>query len=126
MQKLIVLLHTTAIKLSIFPARHFGNNANRETAKRLGQWATRLYILLLIVSFAVVVLYTIVQPQPSTKIFHKPSFDFYNHLKQEYGDNLKCSCSSVASIYNRFVNIAPRFHQVGTYYCRVHAIVDAL
>jgi hypothetical protein len=118
-QELIVLLYTTAINLNIFRVQDFGNNVNRAKAKRLGQWTTRLYILLLIIALVILVLYTIVQPQALTKTFNKPVFDFYNRLRQEYGDALKCSCSSIASIYNQFVNVEPEFHQVSTYHCNV-------
>ena len=100
-QKLMVLLYSTAINLNTFPTRHFGSNVNRATAKRLGQWTTRLYILLLIIALVILALYTLVRPQALTKTFDKPSFDVFNRLRQQHGDALKCSCSSVASQYSQ-------------------------
>ena len=111
---MIVLLYTTAINLNVFPARQFGSDINRVTAKSLGQWTTRLYIVLLASISLIFVLYTLVQPQASTKTFHQPTFDFYNRLRKEYGVALKCSCSSVASMYDEFVAMEPVFHQVST------------
>ncbi|CAF3966308.1 unnamed protein product [Adineta steineri] len=85
---------------------------DRMTNQRLGQWATRLYIILFIVGLFILTIYTFVQPQKQTKIFEKPSLNVYHHLNEKYGDQLKCSCSLIASTYNQFVNIEPLFHEV--------------
>lgn len=81
-------------------------------AKRLGRWATRLYILLLFISFVVFFLYIVVRPQISTAVFDKPSFDLYNVLKQENGDKLECSCSNISSVYRGLVTLEPLFYEV--------------
>ncbi|UJR22662.1 hypothetical protein I4U23_025701 [Adineta vaga] len=119
-QKLKKLMSTIVINLNFFPSRHFGNNVNQATAKRLSQWTTRLYIFLLIIIVIILALYSIAQPQVMTKIFNKPSLNIYNHLKQEYKDTLKCSCTSIASTYNQFVNITAKFHQI----CTSHFVSD--
>lgn len=85
------------------------------TARRLGRWTTRLYIVLLIVGLAILVVYTAVQPQALMKTFDKPPFHLYNHLIENYGDKLTCSCSLIASPYNLYVNIEPIFHEVRRY-----------
>ncbi|CAF3922339.1 unnamed protein product, partial [Rotaria sordida] len=82
------------------------------TTKRFGQWATRLYIILLIIGLIILALYTIVQPQTLTKNFEKPSLNLYNELQQDHGDTLKCSCSVIASTYNQFITIKPIFHEI--------------
>ena len=105
-------LYSVLVNLNIFPLRYFGSNVNQMTAKRLGQWTTRLYIVLLVTGFAILVLYTVVQPQALTKTFDRPSFNFYNHLIQDYGDKLTCPCSLIASPYNLYVKIEPVFHEV--------------
>ncbi|CAF1660120.1 unnamed protein product, partial [Adineta ricciae] len=110
--KLIILWKGTLLNLNIFPQRYFSSNVSQMTAKRLGQWATRLYIIFLILFFAVFSLAIIVQPELSTKIFHQPSFDLYNDLKQQYGDQLECSCSTISSLYREFITIEPIFHEV--------------
>ena len=116
-QKLIVLLSTTAINLNMFPASHFGDNVNRATAKRLGQWTTRLYILLLIVTIGILALYTIVQPQTLTIPLNKLDLAAYDRLKRKAGDRLNCPCSSIATPYKNLVAIiSPKFHQVSTYH----------
>ncbi|UJR24329.1 hypothetical protein I4U23_027296 [Adineta vaga] len=85
---------------------------DRITVKRLGQWSTRLYIILFITSLVILTLYTIIRPESQTKMFEKPSIDHYNHLIQKYGNHLKCFCSSIALKHNEFVILKPQFHQI--------------
>ncbi|CAF4149603.1 unnamed protein product, partial [Adineta steineri] len=66
-------------------------NVDPITAKRLGRWATRLYIALFIGGLGVLTV--------------------YKDLKQLYGDKLKCPCSVIASVYSRFMEIKPIFHK---------------
>ncbi len=82
------------------------------TTKRIGQWSTRLYIVLLIIGLAILALYSVIQPQRLTKTFTRPSFNVYNQLIQDYGNELKCSCSLIASTYDQFIKIEPVFHEV--------------
>ncbi|CAF1440027.1 unnamed protein product [Adineta steineri] len=111
-QKLITYLYTKLVNLNIFFVRDFGSNIDRTTAKRLGQWATRLYMILLVVGISVLAAYIIFQPETLTKKFDQPSLDLYNQLFQRYGDELKCSCPSITSTYNRFVTVEAIFHQI--------------
>ncbi|CAF3816842.1 unnamed protein product, partial [Adineta steineri] len=46
MRSLIKLLRTTLNGLNIFSLRDMGSGMDLITVKRLGQWATRLYIAL--------------------------------------------------------------------------------
>ncbi|CAF1446796.1 unnamed protein product [Adineta steineri] len=112
LSKIRTLIYTKLIDLNIFPLWSFGSDTNRMIAKRLGQMATRLYILLLMISFTIVALYTIIQPQLITKTFSNPSFNLYNNLVQKHKTTLQCQCSSISSTYNHYVEITPVFHQV--------------
>jgi hypothetical protein len=115
-RKLATFLYNTAVNLKIFSLRDFGSDVNRTTAKQLGQYATRLYIILFSICLVVLTLYTIVQPQALTKTFDEPLINAYKGLIQDYGDKLKCSCSLIASPYHRFVEIEPVFHEVRKYF----------
>jgi hypothetical protein len=105
-------VYTALFNLNIFALRDLGSNVDRTKAKRHGIWATRLYVVSLITSIIILVLYTIIQSRTQTKTFHNPSFDIYNHTKQLYGDQLRCPCSFVASQYSKFVTIEAVFHEV--------------
>ncbi|CAF1397174.1 unnamed protein product [Adineta ricciae] len=116
--KLIILksinsLYKTLINLNIFLRRDFSSDTNLEEAKYLGQWSTRLYILLFILCNLIFILYTVVQSEPITKLFDQPpSFDRYNHLRGVYGEKLKCPCSNIASKYETFLQIQPKYHPI--------------
>ncbi|CAF0935223.1 unnamed protein product [Adineta steineri] len=112
MQKLGKLIYNTVVDLNLFPARNFSSHINPMTAKRLGEWTTRLYIILFIVGLFVLLVYTIARRQTVTKTFNQPSFILYNRLHHEHQDKLECSCSFIASKFKRFVEIEAKFHQI--------------
>ncbi|CAF1046530.1 unnamed protein product [Adineta ricciae] len=98
--------------LNIFPARTFGSTRDRRTIKCLGQWATRLYIVLLAISLTILALHTIIQPQVLTKTYPKPSLRTYNTLINGHGKQLQCPCSAISSAYDRYLQIHAEFHQI--------------
>lgn len=105
-------LHEVLANLNIFLLRDLGSNIDLIKAKRLGRWATRLYIVLLIITMIILFLYAVIQPQTVTKTFDKPSLNHYNNLIRNYGNGLKCSCSLIASKHDQFTKIEPIFHEV--------------
>ena len=109
----IKLLYTRLNDLNIFPLRDFHNDVDRMTAKRLGRWTTRLYLILFLTAISIVIVYTTVRPQTMTKTFDTPSLAFYHHLEQQYENELRCPCSTIATEYMTFVEIEPIFHEVG-------------
>ena len=111
-QKLLKTLYDVFINLNVFPRHTFRNDIDQITAKYYGRMATRLYFILLIVCSVILILYTVIQQQIMTKEFNEPSFERYNELVQKYGDQLKCSCSSISSTYGQFIEIKPIFHEV--------------
>ncbi|CAF1690589.1 unnamed protein product, partial [Adineta ricciae] len=108
----IILLYSTIINLNIFSSRNFGHDVDRVTVKRLGQWATRLYMVLFTIGIIIFTSYTTIKPYVGRKTFDKPSFDIYNKLYEKYDERLKCSCSLISFTYDRFVNINLTFHQI--------------
>jgi hypothetical protein len=92
--------------------RDFGSSVDRMTAKRLGQWATRLYMVLFVVGLVILGIYNAARPTTKTADFDVSSLSSYERLFQKYGNELKCTCSSIASKYDRFVKIEAVFHEV--------------
>ncbi|CAF1552686.1 unnamed protein product, partial [Adineta ricciae] len=111
-KELIRLIHNELINLNLFPPWTFGSNVDRATSKHFGQLSTRLYIVLLIGTFVILALYTVVRPQPLKKTFLSPSLHIYNSLIQEHGNELQCPCSRISSQYTNHVTIKSIFHQV--------------
>ncbi|UJR17510.1 hypothetical protein I4U23_004405 [Adineta vaga] len=113
-------LWTALIELNIFSIRDFGTNIDRNMGLRWGQWATRLYVSLLIIGLASFIIHSTIEPRTLIKTFDKPLFKSYNHLKHKYGEKLRCSCSSIASTYRQYTTIEPIFHQI----CKSQFISD--
>ncbi|CAF0862711.1 unnamed protein product [Adineta steineri] len=111
-QNMIKLLSKTLIELNIFSSSDFESSIDRLTATYNGRWATRLYILLFLSTFTILIFYTMIQPHSVTKTFDQPSFNSSEQLRKIYGNKLKCSCSQIASTYNKFVEIIPEFHPI--------------
>lgn len=109
---LFTLLRITITELNIFRLRDLGSDVDRVIAKRYGIWATRLYFILFLSGLTVIMFYTSIQPHAFIKNFSEPSFRYYNYLRKTYGDDLKCTCSKIASTYNQFVEIDSVFHSV--------------
>ncbi|CAF4116566.1 unnamed protein product, partial [Adineta steineri] len=112
LSKLITFLSIKVLNLNIFPARIFGSKIDRITVKHLGQWSTRLYLILLSIIFVILTLYTLIQPQTLTKSFAAPSLNFYQNLMNEHSDELECPCSLISSPYDEYLQIQPIFHQI--------------
>jgi hypothetical protein len=96
----------------MFPRQNFGTNIDRSRNKRLGRLTTRLYIVLLIIGYLILILRTIFQPRILTKTVDKPTLMTYNHLMLDHSDTLQCPCSLISSMYERYITIEPTFHQV--------------
>ncbi|CAF1624471.1 unnamed protein product, partial [Adineta ricciae] len=105
-------LSTKLLDLNIFASSDFGSNVDPLAAKNYGRWATRLYVILFLSSFIILTFYTIIQSHVVTTTFTQPLFDIYEGLQENYGKQLKCLCSQIASTYNEFVVITPEFHPI--------------
>ncbi|CAF1166746.1 unnamed protein product [Adineta ricciae] len=112
MRQIFKRVYLELINLNIFCKRDFGHSINQEIAKRLGRWATRIYILLLIFGFVILAVYTVIKPVSITKTFPNPSLDTYDKLRSVYGDQLQCSCSFVSLVHRQFIEVQPKFHQI--------------
>jgi hypothetical protein len=99
--------------LNIFPLRSFGN-IDRDNAKHLGRFSTRLYLFLLVVSLTTFGLYTFVQYEIFTKTIDNPSMTDYQQLlahASQYQSTVNCPCSTTSVAYKNFLEIKPSFHQ---------------
>ena len=115
LRKVVKLLCTRLVTFNMFPPRNFGSRLDQNKAKRLGQWTTRLYIVLLVASVVIWALRSAIEPRILTKSYTNPTFDEYRRLSRTHGDALQCPCSSISLKYEQFVRINPVFHQVRTH-----------
>ena len=74
--------------------------------------STRLFIILLTISLAILLLYTSLATVTKTVIVKTPTLDQYSHLYTEYPETLTCACTKISIDYEKLVNIQYSFHQV--------------
>lgn len=82
-----------------------------ERSLRIQRWSTRLYIPLLFGAMCVLLVYTIIQVQARQIEVLNPSISTYMDLYAKY-DNVKCPCTQISVLYERFLELSPLFHQV--------------
>ncbi|UJR12441.1 hypothetical protein I4U23_016617 [Adineta vaga] len=111
-QNRLKYMRTILTELNVFYRRDFSSNIDQRTAKYLGQWATRLFLILFSVALIILSLYTMVVSRTVTTIYTKPDLNMYTDLFQRYGSELKCPCSSIAFPYKDFIRVKARFHEV--------------
>lgn len=112
MQQLIKLIYTAVVELNLFPPRHFTSSVSRAQSKRLGQLATRLYMILLVIGLSILIFRTVFEPRILKETIDKPSLSAYNDLLVQHGETLECPCSNISLIHGRYVSVEPAFHQV--------------
>ena len=77
------------------------------------RWSTRLYIILLLISFLVLIVYTALGTRTIYVVEKNPSVDRFLSLQLKYSDTLKCPCSQSTIRYEQFIEILdPVYHQV--------------
>ncbi|CAF3912120.1 unnamed protein product [Adineta steineri] len=98
------------------------DNTNRAVSIEQQCLATRVYILLLIISLIILVIYTSLTYYLSTFTITNPSFEQYQQLQQRYGsDAVSCPCSRSSITYSAFIKLECDFHPV----CTSHFISDS-
>jgi hypothetical protein len=75
-------------------------------------WSTRLFMVLFLVAFSVLVIMTTVSKQLITAIVENPTVETYNNLESKYGDQVQCPCSNIDTPLGAYINITVTFHQV--------------
>lgn len=98
--------------LNIFPLQSFGTIIDRDRAKRLGRWTTRLYIILFSSSMIIFALYALIRPEIVADTIRNPSINDYQQFLQRSSSEIDCPCSIISVPYESFLRLEPSFHQV--------------
>ncbi|CAF1558151.1 unnamed protein product [Didymodactylos carnosus] len=75
---------------------------------------TRLFVILLIVSLVVLVLYTSLMNITTTITVNSPAIAQYTALYMDYSATLTCYCTTISMPYQKFISIHSTYHQVCT------------
>jgi hypothetical protein len=74
--------------------------------------STRLFIILLMLSMTVLLLYTSLITVTKTNSVERPNLEQYSQLYSTYSQTLTCSCSKISINYRKFIRIQYTLHQV--------------
>ena len=105
-------------QLSELPRRFFALNLfyNRHKSSvltvRSEVRATRLYVLLFISIFIILVLYNVLEDERVTITIPQPTQTTYEHLYSSFNSSLQCPCSQITIPYRSFVNMSTALHQI--------------
>ena len=74
--------------------------------------ATRLYVILFISIFIILLLYNVLEDETVTITIQQPTQTTYEHLYSSFSSSLQCPCSQITLPYRSFVEINTRLHQI--------------
>ena len=105
--QLKILLKKSIIELNIFK-----NDLTTDHHVRYQRYATRLYIIILIISVAVLAFFSSLSKQIHRETVLNPTKSEYGQLRETYPNSLVCPCTSISMNYSTFITIQPHYHQV--------------
>ncbi|CAF1430382.1 unnamed protein product [Adineta ricciae] len=73
---------------------------------------TRIFVLLLGISFTVVVIYFLSTKDIYQKTVPHPTESVYLQLKTKYNDDATCSCTQLSTSFGKFISITPTYHPI--------------
>ena len=74
--------------------------------------ASRIYLVLLMISIAIVSLFVGLSQQTHSIAVDSPTETQFEYLYSQYSTELKCPCSQIAIPYEKFLNVSPLMHQL--------------
>jgi len=95
---------------------NFFKNRNKRSIEQIQRQrvSTRIFIILLIISLVVLLVYISFENVTQTMTVKNPSIEQFNVLYQQYSDSLQCPCKTSSITYQNFIRFRPQFHAVCT------------
>ncbi|CAF1557465.1 unnamed protein product [Adineta ricciae] len=88
------------------------NNSTDQQEIQYEIYATRIYIVLLILSLIIVAMYTLLIKEIHRKIIQNPTEFEYIQLEEIYFNSLSCPCQSTSIAYRNILNFDVQYHQI--------------
>ncbi|UJR12169.1 hypothetical protein I4U23_016346 [Adineta vaga] len=101
------MIKTKVVHLNLFQTR---STNNHKIKKQL--YSTRFYIIILIISFPILLSYTLLNQKLITITVQLHSLNQYDNLRMKYPTTITCPCSTISIGYNRFIELNPFYHQI--------------
>ncbi|CAF1258699.1 unnamed protein product [Adineta ricciae] len=90
----------------------FQHYPSSERQIRYQCYATRVYLICMIISVIVLAFYSLMIKTNQSKTIGNPTESQYTELERQHLQSLSCPCSSISMPYSRFLTIQPEYHQV--------------
>jgi len=74
--------------------------------------STRIFIVLMIITLSILVLYTSLMIITQTRTVKQPTVSVYMELQKQYSQTLICPCTQIGINYEQFISFHPAFHQI--------------
>ncbi|CAF1041715.1 unnamed protein product [Adineta steineri] len=101
------------IKMSLFNLNFFSDSDENSEWHLYGQrLSTRFFIISIILTFSILILYASTYSITKTITINKPSIDVYFTLQDKYPQTLTCPCSSTTNEHSQFISFQPTQHPV--------------
>jgi hypothetical protein len=94
--------------LNLFPSTPPSTDQRELRTQRI---STRIFILLLVLSLSILLIYTSAVNVTKTITIPAPDFNQYKQLYHQYQQSLMCPCKQVSISYHKFLEIHHTFHQ---------------
>ena len=105
-QVIITRLH----QLNLFPSDDPTTDNDQEIRNQI--ISTRLFILLLCLTFGILTVYASQVPVIKTVSIPNPTSEQYLHLYDSFRETLTCPCKTIGIPQHTFLTVKPTFHQV--------------
>ena len=110
LRQLLARLRASIATFNIFQSNTPSDNDEYEHKTQL--ISTRFFIILLILSLTILVVYTTQIQVTHTITRDSPTISQYLSLHETYGDKVTCPCTQIAFPQKKFISLTPIFHQV--------------
>lgn len=105
------MLKRFLIELNLFKINS-GDDNDDQSQIRYQRITTRLYIVLLALTFTILTIYLALVRQTYRETIKNPTQADFSHYYSLYNSSLQCACSSISFPYNNFLTIEPHPHQM--------------
>ncbi|CAF1552638.1 unnamed protein product [Adineta ricciae] len=100
------------LKKAIVELNFFQSNITDEQTIRRQRYATRIYIILYVLTVFGIGLFAAFSPQLINDVIYFPTNLQFNKLMRKYSTTIQCLCSKIGIAYETFVHVDVQFHQV--------------
>ncbi|CAF4672582.1 unnamed protein product, partial [Rotaria sp. Silwood2] len=106
----------SSIKKAVIDLNLFKHYPSNDRQIRYQRYATRLYLILIVISVGSLSVYHLIRKRIQRKTILNPSLSKYLELSQINSIDLYCPCTSISTSYSTLISIEVHYHQLCSSY----------